>query len=101
MRAHRQSTGQATSPQRDLPMGGVLALICGVPALLAFPVVAAPALAAPAAASLEATPQWQVRWDALSSDDRCPTPRDGFCDASLARRRLCLGPLELRYSYSH
>jgi hypothetical protein len=81
-------------------MAGVLALVCGVPALLAFLAVAAPAVATPAAASIEVTPQWQLRWEALGSDDRCPTPRDGYCDASLARRRLCMGSLELRYSYS-
>lgn len=98
---HRKPSGPATSPQRGPRLGTTLALICGVPALLAFLSVAAPALAMPAAASLEVSPHWGLRWDTLSYEARCPTPPDGYCDASLARRRLCLGPLELRYSYSY
>jgi hypothetical protein len=56
----------------------------------------------PKAASAQLMPNWRLSWDSLAQDDVCPTPPAGtYCDATLARRRLCVGPLEVRYSFVH
>ena len=53
------------------------------------------------AALVRLTSTWEVSWQDLGQDDWGPTPSEGYCDASLTRRRLHLGPLEIRYSYSY
>ena len=55
----------------------------------------------PKAAFLRPNTPWEVSWQNLGQDDWCPTPSEGYCDASLVKRRLRLGPLEIRYSYSY
>jgi len=97
----RKSRGGPVPASKGPRLGRTLAVICGIPGLLAVLGVGGPALMMPAAASLEVTPRWQVAWETLTYEDRCPTPRDGYCEATLSRQRLCLGPLELRYSYSN
>jgi len=56
----------------------------------------------PKAASAQLTPNWRLSWEALSQDEPCPTPQGGtYCDATLSRRRVCLGPVEVRYSVAN
>ena len=58
-------------------------------------------LSTPKAASVGLNSRWEVSWQNLSQDDWYPTPTEGYCDASLVKQRLRLGPLEIRYSYSY
>jgi hypothetical protein len=56
---------------------------------------------APRAAGVALVPAWRLAWHSLAWDDRYPTPPAGtYCDATLRRGRLHVGPVEIRYSHA-
>jgi hypothetical protein len=77
-----------------------LVLTFGLPLALAVVALAGPLRYSPAVA-VRMAPKWELSYQTLAQDDWYPTPREGYCDASLVKRRLCVGPVEVRYSYSY
>ena len=79
---------------------GTLCFSLAAPAILLL-LPLADFILSPKAAAAQWNPTWRLSWESLGTDDHCPTPPGGYCDATLSRRRLCVGPVEIRYSIIH
>lgn len=71
----------------------LLCFWCGLPLVFV-------ALAVSPTVPIGLTPKWQLYAETLAADEPGPVSREGtYVQARFSRHRICLGPLEVRYSY--